>query len=42
MLLNAHKNIGKVLEHLKLGLDDETTPDSLTHKDIGAPIGRLE
>ncbi|VVH63380.1 hypothetical protein BSPWISOX_1427, partial [uncultured Gammaproteobacteria bacterium] len=36
----SSKNIGKVLEHLKLGLDDETTPDSLTHKDIGVPIGR--
>jgi hypothetical protein len=33
----SSKNIGKVLEHLKLGLDDETTPDSLTHKDIGVP-----
>jgi hypothetical protein len=28
------------MSHLKLGLDDETTPDSLTHKDIGVPIGR--
>jgi hypothetical protein len=29
------------LDHLKLGLDDETAfnlPDSLTHEDIGEPI----
>jgi hypothetical protein len=25
----SSKNIAKVLDHLKLGLDDETTPDSL-------------
>ncbi|VVH54836.1 hypothetical protein BSPCLSOX_345, partial [uncultured Gammaproteobacteria bacterium] len=37
----SSKNIGKVLDHLKLGLDDETAfnlPDSLTHEDIGEPI----
>jgi hypothetical protein len=32
-------NIGDVLDHLKLGLDDGTTPDSLTYKDIGKSIG---
>ncbi|WP_143243121.1 C80 family cysteine peptidase, partial [Bathymodiolus azoricus thioautotrophic gill symbiont] len=36
----SSKNIAKVLDHLKLGLDDETTPDSLMHKDIGEYIGR--
>jgi hypothetical protein len=30
----SSKNISKVLDHLKLGLNDETTPDSLAHKDI--------
>jgi hypothetical protein len=32
-------NIGDVLDHLKLGLDDGTTPDSLIHKDIGKSVG---
>jgi hypothetical protein len=39
--LPISKNIAKVLDHLKLGLDDETAlniPDSLTHEDIGNPI----
>ncbi|CAC9592032.1 hypothetical protein, partial [uncultured Gammaproteobacteria bacterium] len=37
----SSKNIAKVLDHLKLGLDGETAlniPDSLTHEDIGRPI----
>jgi hypothetical protein len=32
-------SVSKVLDHLKLGLNDETTPDSLTHKDIGKSVG---
>jgi hypothetical protein len=28
----SSKNIAKVLDHLKLGLDDETTPDSLKNQ----------
>jgi hypothetical protein len=36
----SSNNISKVLEHLKLGLNDETTPDSLMYKDIGESIGR--
>jgi hypothetical protein len=35
-------NIGDVLDHLKLGLDDGTTPDSLIHKDIGKSVGHVE
>jgi hypothetical protein len=40
----SSKNIAKVLDHLKLGLDDETAlniPDSLTHEDIGNPMNTL-
>jgi hypothetical protein len=37
--VQSSKNISKVLDHLKLGLNDETTPDSLTHKDIGKSVG---
>jgi hypothetical protein len=36
----SSKNIGDVLDRLKLGLDDKTalnTPDTLTHEDIGKP-----
>jgi hypothetical protein len=31
-------NTPDVLDNLKLGLDDATTPDSLTHKDLGQSI----
>jgi hypothetical protein len=37
----SSKNISKVLDHLKLGLDNETAlniPDSLTYEEIGKPI----
>jgi hypothetical protein len=37
----SSNNVGKVLDHLKLGLDDETAlniPDTLTYEEIGKPI----
>jgi hypothetical protein len=35
----SSKNVGDVLDSLKLGLDNKTTPDSLMHTDIGKSIG---
>jgi hypothetical protein len=40
----SSKNIGEVLDRLKLGVDNEApvldVPNSLTHEDIGEPIGK--
>jgi hypothetical protein len=41
--LAQHDYVGKVLDHLKLGLDDETAlniPDTLTYEEIGEPIDK--